>query len=295
MAVCVILTGVFALAAVAVPGRLRGRIPGLWAIHVCLWSGLGANLWCLFTGNHDQTPAGLAVTASSVLVLGGVGGIAAVTPARPVPVRAARRVLVVGAHPDDLELACGATVAKLADSGHEIFALVLTRGGNGGSAEERAREAVAAGRLLGVSQVRVLDLPDTRLAAHEPEAVAAIEAVVRRFNPDIIFTHSANDQHADHRAAHVATLQAARSHSAILCYESPSVTTDFDPRVFVDVEDYVDLKIAAVGAHADQRGKAYMSAERVRGIALFRGAQAKVRLAEGFEPVRLLRATPGEL
>jgi hypothetical protein len=44
VAVCVILTGVFALAAVAVPGRWRGRLPGVWAIQVCLWCGLAANL-----------------------------------------------------------------------------------------------------------------------------------------------------------------------------------------------------------------------------------------------------------
>lgn len=72
--------------------------------------------------------------------------------------------------------------------------------------------------------------------------------------------------------------------------ESPSATPEFAPSVFVDIEDYVEVKVAAVAAHRDQRGKPYMTPERVRGLAVYRGSQAKVRTAEAFEPVRLLSA-----
>jgi LmbE family N-acetylglucosaminyl deacetylase len=281
----VLLTVAFAVVIVAAQYRLRSTSRPL-LIQVCAGTGLGANIWCLMSGQEEHG-TGLTVITASAIMLGGLAGV--LITARPArePGRASRRVLVVGAHPDDLEIACGATVAKLSDAGHEVHALVLTKGAGGGEPLRREKEAVKGGKMLGVSQVVVLDLPDRRLAHCEREVVDAIEKVMRRFNPDIVLTHSGNDQHADHRAVHVATLQAARSHQAVLCYESPSVTASFDPRVFVDVEDYLDLKIAAMAAHADQGAKPYMSAERVRGNALFRGSQAKMYLAEGFEPVRV--------
>ncbi|MBB4905147.1 PIG-L deacetylase family protein [Actinophytocola algeriensis] len=210
-----------------------------------------------------------------------------VLPRRVVPVRS-RRVLAIGAHPDDVELGCGGALAKFVDAGHEVRALVLSNGERGGAGATRVSEVDAAGRRIGIAGVTVLSFPDTDLPAHADALVAAIERVMERFNPDIILTHSGNDQHQDHRAVHLATLRAGRRHTSILCYESPSATADFRPSVFVDVQDYLEVKVRAVAAHRDQAGKPYMSGERLRGLAVFRGAQAKVRHAEGYEPVRML-------
>ncbi|GAA0226934.1 PIG-L deacetylase family protein [Cryptosporangium japonicum] len=211
------------------------------------------------------------------------------------PAAQPRRIVAIGAHPDDLELACGGTIAKLHDSGHEIHALVMSGGEIGGDFSKRPAEAIRGGRLLGATSVVVHDFPDTRLQAHEFEMTQIVEAALRRYNPDIVLTHSGNDQHQDHHAVHLATLRAARQHSAILCYESPSVTDKFSPQVFVDIGDYVDVKVQAVKAHRDQADKPYMTDERIRGLASFRGAQAKINHAEGFEPVRLLGSAVGDL
>jgi LmbE family N-acetylglucosaminyl deacetylase len=205
-----------------------------------------------------------------------------------------RRVLAIGAHPDDVELGCGGTLAKLVDSGHEVRALVLSNGERGGDGNKRATEVVDAGARIGIAGVEVLSFPDTELTDHGNALVAAIERVLTRFNPDIILTHSGNDQHQDHRAVHVATLRAGRRHSSILCYESPSATPDFRPSIFVDVQDYLDVKVEAVAAHRNQLDKPYMRGEQLRGLATFRGAQAKIRHAEGYEPVRLLGDTGGQ-
>lgn len=204
---------------------------------------------------------------------------------------APRRVLAIGAHPDDLELGCGGTLAKLADSGHEVRALVMSDGRRGGNPSERPKEAVRGGDFLGAVSTEVLGLPDTRLSEVANEMVAAIEAAVGRFNPDIVLTHSANDQHQDHQAVHEATLRAARQHPSILCFESPSVTRAFDPSVFVDVSDHLEVKVMAVAKHRDQADKPYMTPGRVRSVAQFRGAQARRGFAEAFEPVRMLDTT----
>lgn len=204
-----------------------------------------------------------------------------------------RRILAIGAHPDDIEIACGATLAKQRDAGHMVWGLVLTRGEQGGDAEVRPGEAWSSAAFLGLNQVRVLDFADTRLQEQALDILTAIEAMINEFDPDVILTHSAHDQHQDHQAVHQATLRAGRNHSTILCYESPSVTQEFVPVFFVDIGDYVEIKIECVKEHWDQRGKPYMQSERVRGTALFRGSQAKTRYAEGFEVVRAVSSAFG--
>lgn len=205
-----------------------------------------------------------------------------------------RRVLAVAAHPDDLELACGGTLAKFVDLGHEVQELVMSDGGRGGNLEARSGDARRAASFLGLAELQHFNFTDTDLVGHAQEMILVIEAVIDRFKPDIILTHSLHDYHQDHQAVHAATLSAARRHSSILCYESPSATHQFHPTVFVDIHGYVDTKVRSVQLHRDQKDKPYMSPERLRGIAVFRGAQARRQVAEGFEPVRMLATELGE-
>lgn len=198
-----------------------------------------------------------------------------------------RTVLAVGAHPDDIELAAGGTLARLVDRGHRVHVLVASGGGVGGDATQRPDEAHAAASYLGATSTRVLDFPDTRLATASTDLTTAIEHTIRRVSPDMILTHSAHDQHQDHVAVHQSVLRAARREHSILCFESPSATRAFTPTVFVDVEKYVRIMEAAIAMHANQLGKPYMSKSSVRGVAAFRGRQARLAAAEGFEAVRL--------
>lgn len=203
------------------------------------------------------------------------------------------RVLAIGAHPDDLEIACGGTLAKMHDAGYEIRGLVLTRGEQGGNAEHRPLEALRAAEFMGLNDIQVYNFCDTLLAQQAVEIVGVLEAALAEFHPDIILTHSVHDIHQDHQTVHAAVCRAGRNSTTILSYESPSVTQEFTPAFFVDIESYLDVKIESVREHWDQRSKPYMQPERVRGTAVFRGGQAKVRYAEGFEVVRALSSYLG--
>ncbi|MFD0996441.1 LmbE family N-acetylglucosaminyl deacetylase [Pseudoclavibacter chungangensis] len=206
-----------------------------------------------------------------------------------------KRILVVAAHPDDLELACGASLARFVDLGHHVEALVMSRGARGGSEVIRAGEAVAAASFLELSDITVRDFTDTRMATEIGEMIAATEAMIGLVQPDVILTHSKHDQHQDHHAVHLAVLRAARRCSTILCFESPSVTSEFTPRFFVDVGDYMDVKAAAVRAHANQADKPYIDDHKLAGKALHRGEQARIDHAEGYEVVRALSHQLGSL
>ncbi|MFJ6452755.1 PIG-L deacetylase family protein [Paenarthrobacter sp. NPDC091669] len=268
------------------PNRLRWTLAGLGSLLLLALAG------CAVGRTH---PSWL----NTVVVLAGAGLIVAclVAPAFRIRYRVAaqpRRVLAIGAHPDDLELACGATLAKLSDAGHDVRTMVMSTGSKGGDSRVRVTEAAAGSGFMGATAVQVHHFQDTNLSEHGQEMVKAIEEAIEDFRPDVVITHSRNDYHQDHQAVHSATMRAARRHSSILCFESPSSTRQFDPSVFVDIAGYVDVKIHAVGMHRNQKGKPYMSAERVRSLAAFRGSQVKTTYAEGFEPVRLLGSAVGE-
>ena len=200
-------------------------------------------------------------------------------------------VLAIGAHPDDIEIAAGAALAKMRDAGYNIVGLILTRGEKGGDSNTRPLEARHGAKFLGLDSVEVKDFTDTNLSADILNITKAIEEIIAKTQPDIIFTHSNHDFHQDHQTVYEATMRAARNiRATILCYESPSVTQDFHPTYFVDVEKYVEVKVQAVRGHWDQRRKPYMKADLVRGKMAFRGGQAKVDYAEGFEVVRMVSA-----
>jgi len=228
-----------------------------------------------------------SVAAVTAIALGVSVLVASTLQRRPAMTLRPRRVLAIGAHPDDLELGCGASLVKLIDKGDEVRVLVMSRGGEGGEDEHRLQEAQRGGSYMGAASVTVLDFPDTRFAEEQKGLVSAIEQAIREFSPDIILTHSRNDYHQDHSAVHHATMRAARRERTILCYESPSATRHFSPVLFMDVAGYVTVKAAAIDVHADQREKAYMTGRRAYGAALFRGDQARLDFAEGFEVVRM--------
>jgi LmbE family N-acetylglucosaminyl deacetylase/Flp pilus assembly protein TadD len=203
-----------------------------------------------------------------------------------------RVILAIGAHPDDIEFGCGATLLRYREQGDATHALILTSGekgfDNGNKPTQRIDEARAAGRLLELTGMTIHDLPDTQLGTRRDEIKGLIEARVEELKPDIVFTHTPHDVHSDHRAVAEATREAVRGACTILCYENPNTPPGFNPDYFVEVSDYLDDKIAAIARHRSQTGKTYADPEVIRGAAAFRGTQARVKYAEAFESVRVL-------
>jgi len=197
-------------------------------------------------------------------------------------------VLAVGAHPDDIELGCGGTLARHVASGDRVIMLVVTRGQAGpGDVAGRTAEQEAAAAALG-AELLWGELPDGSVSSSELALVHLVEEVVRRERVDVVYTHSTDDTHQDHRAVAHATLSAARHCRRVLSYESPS-TYGFSPQVFVDVTATLEKKLAALRCHASQvTASAMASTDLVSSQAGYRGFQSRVGSAEGFAPHRLL-------
>jgi len=200
-----------------------------------------------------------------------------------------RSVLALAAHPDDLELGCGATLAKLCERGVAVHAAIFTEGQRGGhSGFDRALEAKTALTQLGVSSVSQHTLPDTRLHECLNELIACIEQHVQTVAPDRVYTMFHLDRHQDHRAVHEASIVACRSVPQILGYETPSSYPNFTPTIFEPVDDFMAAKIDAIRLHVSQSDRLYMNEEKVRSAAHFRGVQVDLGQVESFIPYKLV-------
>lgn len=205
-------------------------------------------------------------------------------PTAPLPF-SPRRVLAIGAHPDDVEFWAGGTVRRLVEDGAEVTLVVCSDGGRGGAAAEpasvrRAEQDAAAG-LLGVARLVWLGHPDGELAPGDPlRAELALE--VRRARPELVLTHDpqglwtviggiAQPKHSDHRAAGQAAIDSfypragsphyypeqLREHGLKPWY--PRELWLFDtaaPDLRVEVADTFACKLDALRQHASQEAVA---------------------------------------
>jgi bacillithiol biosynthesis deacetylase BshB1 len=108
-------------------------------------------------------------------------------------------ILVFGAHPDDVELSCGATIAKEISLGKKVGIVDLTRGelGTRGSAELRDKEATDAAGILGVSVRENLRFRDGFFVNDEAHQLEVIK-MIRKYQPDIVICNAVDDRHIDH-------------------------------------------------------------------------------------------------
>lgn len=199
-------------------------------------------------------------------------------------------VLALGAHPDDIEYGCGGMLAKYAQRGHGVYLFVATDGALGGDPAVRVREQEDAARLLGAKEVFWGDYRDTELPL-DRALILRLEDVIRQVEPRMIFVHSPDDTHQDHRNLARGAMSATRYVPNFLFYEVPS-TLNFAPNCYTDIADVLDLKLASLEAHRSQVTKTNIEdltiLELARSCANFRGIQARVKYAEAFQSVRLL-------
>jgi LmbE family N-acetylglucosaminyl deacetylase len=197
------------------------------------------------------------------------------------------KVLAVGAHPDDIELGCAGALLSHAAMGDEVTMLVLTTGERGPQGlTSRIREQEAAALVIGADLV--WGGFDDGAVPTGRDTVDVIDAVVRHLRPDVMYTHAPHDSHQDHVAASTASLSAARRMGRVLYYQAPS-TTSFDPTLFVDVQDTLEGKLAALRAHWSQVADCPMvDLDAVEAGCRFWGQRARLGFAEAFEVPRFV-------
>jgi len=190
--------------------------------------------------------------------------------------------LFLGAHPDDVELGCAGTIAKLKDQGYRIIVIIFSAGEKGGNEDIRKKEAMDACNYLSVDTLRILTFPDTEFPSYLSKIVQEIEYWIKYQKVSTIFVHSPQDIHQDHKTIFEAAKIAARDQYSLISYEDVRTEQDFIPNYFVDITEYIDVKLKAVSFYKSQKEKIYMDLECIKGRAAHRGFQAGVKYAEAF-------------
>ena len=150
------------------------------------------------------------------------------------------KILAIGAHPDDLEFGCGDTLIKYAQKGHEVFLLLVTKGGQGGTENTRYKEQLESAKVIGVKEVLWGEFKDTELLNKGNEIIQMVEGHINQLKPDLIFVNYYDDTHQDHRTVNEAVQSATRYVRNVLFYEVPT-TTNFTPQVFVNISETLGL------------------------------------------------------
>jgi two-component system response regulator HydG len=195
------------------------------------------------------------------------------------------RVLAVGAHPDDVEIGAGGTLLAHRVAGDTVTILTLSGGARGGDVTLRRSEAESAAAIIG-ARLMMEDLEDTRIRESDP-TMSIIERVIGEVKPTIMYTHSVNDVHQDHRNTHSAAMVAARRVPYVLCFQSPSATIDFRPSRFVNIEAVMDGKLEAIAAFATQAStRDYLDEDLLRATARYWARFGGGSAVEPFEVVR---------
>jgi len=220
-------------------------------------------------------------------------------------------VVAFGAHPDDVELFAGGTVAKSVSQGLRVAIVDLTRGelGTRGTAETRATESALAQNILGVHHRENLDLGDGFFEVNEVSLRKVIE-VIRRLRPRKVLANAWNDRHPDHGRG------AELLHRAAFLSGLPKIDTGqepwrpeavyhgiqdhwLNPDFVVDIEGYEEVKAQAIAAYATQfhqpgnddtapttpiSSPEFLQHLKARDAAM--GRLAGVKLGEGFQTKR---------
>ena len=185
------------------------------------------------------------------------------------------RILLIGAHSDDIEIGVGGTVLSIVRQRPDAeFKWAVLSG-----SETRATEAEASAKdfLSGAGQVslHLEDFQDGFFPAHWSEIKTFFEQTLKPFDPHLVFTHQPNDMHQDHRTVSELTLNTFRNH-LILGYEIPKYDGDFGtPNVFCELDDELaNLKIEFLKKHfATQASKHWFREDLFRGTMAIRGME----------------------
>lgn len=172
--------------------------------------------------------------------------------------------LAFGAHPDDVELCCGGTLIKLGALGYKTGTITLTRAelGTNGNPDIRAHEFAQAGKIMGLSLAKSLDIPDGNVQGTMENKLKIIQEI-REYRPRIIFVHYWVARHPDHAhgsnlvrdAAYLAGLkkidtgQKPHRPNKVIFYAN---RYEFKPSFIVDISKYQEKKIEAIQSYRSQ-------------------------------------------
>ena len=200
-----------------------------------------------------------------------------------------KRVLFLGAHPDDIELGCGALLHHIIEK-TDVLCVTLSDNQTNPELQGVKEEHYKAMAVLGIHKDSIVFgafatrvFPDAR-----QEILEYFLQLRKDFKPDLIFTHSKQDVHQDHNTMTDEALRAFRG-ITVLGFDVVRSSYGFFPHFLVEVtEEDVNKKIEALSQYETYQDRYYFNSELTRSIMVRHGALAEIPFAEGFDILRIV-------
>ncbi|MEO5333527.1 MAG: PIG-L family deacetylase [Magnetococcus sp. YQC-5] len=210
-------------------------------------------------------------------------------------------IMILAAHPDDEILGCGGTIARLAQQGHPVTAVIVCEGESlryGSQGIGQTNHIHQAAQILGIEEVRLLSFPDQKLETFtHNEIILALEAIIQEKKPSHLFVQYGGDVNTDHqmlfRAAMVVTRPTTEFIRTVLAFETASSTEwayprSFVPDTWVDISSTLEKKLEAMACYISEV-REYPHPRSIAGLrnkAMAWGNQCCMTAAEVFMTIR---------
>ncbi len=200
-----------------------------------------------------------------------------------------KSLLFLGAHPDDIELGCGALIAEIAGSA-DLHCYTFSDNQQNPDLKNLVSEYAASMHTLGVldGQFELGKFQTRRFPECRQEVLEQMLALRKQYQPQIVFVHTAKDVHQDHGTLTQEALRAFRG-TTVLGYDVLRSSYGFFPDFLVEVsKQAVETKLQALSQYKTYANKYYFNAEILRATAIRHGALAERPFAEGFDIIRMV-------
>ena len=215
-----------------------------------------------------------------------------------------KKATIISPHPDDETLGVGGTILKLNQMGFEISCLTVSGHMPPLYTKEDYKITVSESKKvfkkLNIKNYNFLDIPATKV--HEIE-VHVLNQLIKRhidnFRPDILFIPFP-DRHVDHKTIFESCMVVSRPigdfPKLVVAYETlsethwnaSSIEPDFKPNLFINIDEYIDVKIKILSLYKSQMNSYSRSTEAIKSLANFRGSQNGCNFAEAFQIIRMI-------
>lgn len=200
-----------------------------------------------------------------------------------------QRVLFLGAHPDDIELGCGALLHHIVGQTN-VLCVTLSDNQKNPSLKNVVTELYSSMAVLGVPKEKVIvqEFTTRKFPDMRQEILEYLLELRRDFKPEIVFVHTRQDIHQDHNVVTEEALRAYRG-ITVLGYDVVRSSYGFFPHFLVEVtKGDVEKKIEALSQYETYHDKYYFDADLLRATMVRHGALAECQFAEGFDILRIV-------
>ncbi len=200
-----------------------------------------------------------------------------------------KSLLFMGAHPDDIELGCGALLSDLVGQA-DVFCMTFSDNKKNPDLQNLANEHFDSMHVLGLKdyQIGLGSYETRRFPDYRQELLQEMLELRKKYQPEIVFVHTAKDIHQDHKTVTEEATRAFRG-TTVLGYDVLRSSYGFFPHFLAEVsKKAVETKIAALAEYSTYADRYYFSPDIVRATAIRQGALAERPYAEGFDIIRIV-------